>query len=274
MVDVKEVVVPSRIQSPSSITTYKKCPRKYYYSYIACLESKPSVHQVRGSVAHAVLEKFFLLDPKVLTSENYSALFRTRVQDVLVGEWKAVQPKFRELLMSEKEEQIFFEETLLMVFNWLEHFFGRFEQEKGSVADVFRRLTPLRELQYVSDEQWVKGIIDVVDKHGTETRIMDYKTSNHSNVDEYKLQLAIYSLLFHEKHGKLPDKAGIYFLKDNTIKFVQVDDALLGFAKKEIEMIHERTFSKDKKHYPKHISSLCKWSTGQCDFYDVCIKDD
>lgn len=267
-------IVPSRIQSPSSITTYQKCPRKYYYSYIECLEQKPSIHLVRGTVAHCVLDKFFATDVSALTRENFANHFRLAVQDLLVKEWQASQPKLQILGISKEDEIVFFEETLLMIFNWLENFIYRFQTESGTIPEIFRKLTPLREMQYSSDELYVRGIIDVIEQHGSETRIMDYKTSNHSNVDEYKLQLAIYSLLYFERHAKLPARAGIYFLKENKIKFVNVNDELLDFAKKEIENIHKNTFSKDKNRYPKHITSLCKWSTGQCDFYDVCIKSD
>lgn len=268
------VVLPSRIQSPSSITTYKKCPRKYYYSYIEQLESKPSIHQVRGSVAHSVLDKFFTISLDAITKDNYAQSFRLAVQELLVKEWKASQDQMRDLGVSPDEEMVFFEETLTMLFHWLESFIQKFSKEEGSPQEIFKRLTPLRELQYVSDEHFVKGIIDVIEQHGSETRIMDYKTSNHSNIEEYRLQLAIYSLLFFEKHSKLPDKVGIYFLKDNHVKFINVDESLIIFAQQEVEMMHRNTLSKEKKFYPKHISSLCKWSTGQCDFYAVCSKDD
>lgn len=273
-VENSEVVVPSRIQSPSSISTYQKCPRKYYYSYIEHLPSKPSIAQVRGTIAHAVLEKFFNINVDSVSRDNFANFFRNSVQDLLVSEWKSSQKEFEQISISKADEMFYFEETLMMIFGWLEHFIQRVSVESGSVPEVFRKLTPLRELSYSSDFHFVRGIIDVIENYGGETRIMDYKTSNHSNLDEYRLQLAIYSLLYFEKHAKLPARAGIYFLKENKIKLINVDHDLLDFAKKEIELIHQKTFSKDKNHYPKHITSLCKWSTGQCDFYDVCMKDD
>ncbi len=269
-----ELVVPSRIQSPSSITTYQKCPRKYYYSYIECLEQKPSIHLVRGTIAHSVLDKFFATDVSNLTRQNFANHFRLVVQDLLVKEWQDAQPKMQAMGVSKEDEIVFFEETLVMIFNWLENFIYRFQIEQGEISQIFHKLTPLREIKYASDELFVRGVIDVIEQHGAETRIMDYKTSNHSNIDEYRLQLAIYSLLYFERHAKLPSKAGIYFLKENKVKFVNVNDELLDFAKKEIKNIHQKTFSKNKKDYPKHITSLCKWSTGQCDFYDVCMKSD
>jgi len=272
--EVGGFILPSRVQSPSSITTYKKCPRKYYYSYIEKLEQKQSIHTIRGSIAHSVLDKFFTIDVSTLLKENYAHFFRLAVQDLLVKEWQSKQKEIEAIGVKKGSEIVFFEETLVMLFNWLEHFISRFSQEDGSVSEIFRKLTPLRELQYMSEDLFVKGIIDVIERHGPETRIMDYKTSNHSNIEEYRLQLAVYSLLYFERHKKLPDKVGIYFLKENKIKFVNVDDSLLDFAKKEIDLIHQNTFSKEKRHYPKHITSLCKWSSGQCDFYDVCMGDE
>jgi len=85
------------------------------------------------------------------------------------------------------------------------------------------------------------------------------------------LQLAIYSLLYHEKHDKMPHKAGIFFLKD-TIKHVDVNEDLLKLAKFEIEQIHASTETDQISDYPKKESGLCKWHSGQCDFYDVCMK--
>ncbi|MBU1112053.1 MAG: hypothetical protein KJ896_04705, partial [Nanoarchaeota archaeon] len=84
------------------------------------------------------------------------------------------------------------------------------------------------------------------------------------------LQLAIYGLLYEEKHGKLPDKVGIFFLRDQK-KMLPVVPDMIQRAKAEIEMIHAHTsMTEEINDYPKKITPLCKWSTGQCDFYEVC----
>ena len=46
----------ARVQSPSSIITYRQCPRKYYYHYIENLPTKPSIHTIRGKIVHSVLQ--------------------------------------------------------------------------------------------------------------------------------------------------------------------------------------------------------------------------
>ena len=69
----------ARIQSPSSINTHKQCPRKYWYSYVARLPSKPSIHLVRGTIVHAVLEKFFDTDVTNVPDEPQAFFFTMKV---------------------------------------------------------------------------------------------------------------------------------------------------------------------------------------------------
>ena len=45
--------------SPSKINTYKKCPREFYYKYIAQLPEKKTIHLFRGSLVHKILETLF-----------------------------------------------------------------------------------------------------------------------------------------------------------------------------------------------------------------------
>ncbi|GAI33762.1 unnamed protein product [marine sediment metagenome] len=61
----------------------------------------------------------------------------------------------------------------------------------------------------------------------------------------------------------------LYFLKHGA-RFVDVDERLIELAKQELEMIHKVTESDNMDDYPRQESGLCKWSSGQCDFYDVC----
>lgn len=258
-----------RVQSPSSIGCYKQCPRKYYYSYIAQLETKPNVHQVRGNIAHKVLEHFFDQDASKLTMEAFELGLMENMQELLLKEWKKADSQMKALGLTPAQRQFYFEDTLLMLLNWLNHFVRRVYTLEGSFPERFAKLTPIREQLMKSDSLKARGIIDAIEDYEGKIRIMDYKTSSHSNEEEYRLQLAIYTLLYFEKHGKMPDKAGIYFLKDRP-KYIDVDESLLELARREIELIHKHTQSDHIKEYPRSPSRLCKWSTGQCDFYDVC----
>jgi len=262
-----------RVQSPSSIKLYQQCPRKYYYQYILKLQTLPNIHLVRGNIAHTVLEKFFDIDVSDYTMEDFKARLSTVLQDLLMQEWDASKKRLQSLRLSDDQYQFYFEETLLMLFNWLEQFAKELEYQHGTFQERFKILTPIREKYYLSKVFDVRGYIDAIEKINDEIRIMDYKTSSSFNLYDHKLQLAIYALLYQELHGELPDKVGIYFLKDKP-KVIKVDEQLLEFAKKEIELVHQNTCSEHIADYPKKPSGLCKYSTGQCEFFDTCQKEE
>ncbi|MEK6900703.1 MAG: PD-(D/E)XK nuclease family protein, partial [Nanoarchaeota archaeon] len=178
-----------------------------------------------------------------------------------------------------KQEQFYFEETMLMLINWTNQFLEKLEmtmlEKKISLQEAFQYLTPIREMQYHSDNYSVRGFIDAIQHLEDEVHIIDYKTNSSLEVkDSIRLQLAIYCLLYFEKHGKMPSKVGIFFLR-HKLKLISVDEDLLRMARKEIELIHAHTSRTEKKEdYPTTIGHLCKWNSGQCDFYETCKPHD
>ncbi|MDP7181964.1 MAG: PD-(D/E)XK nuclease family protein [Candidatus Woesearchaeota archaeon] len=268
------MLIPMRVQSPSSIKTYQQCPRKYYYNYIAKLPTLPNIHQLRGNIVHSVLERFFQLDVGEVTKEDFRQVLHVKMQELLVECWKEKEGALEKLGLEDENIVMFFEESMHMLDNWLKQLFSKLEKSPLPFDAAWKTQLPLeQEEQYVSERYGVRGFIDVVEQVGTEIRVMDYKTDKRPDVEKHKLQLAIYALLYQEKHGTLPTKAGIYFLKGDEAH-VEVDEALVEFAKREVELIHQSTQSKEKVDYPKQISPLCKWRTGQCDFYDTCLGED
>lgn len=264
-----------RVESPSSINTFKQCPRKYYYHYIAKFPTLPNIHQVRGNIAHSVLENFYDTDLTSFTTENYPLKLKEVIQNLFIQSWKKYSQQL-ELLQLSKDQQIFyFEETMFMLMNWTNQFIEKItiliKEKNIGVQDAFLKLTPRREEHYKSDHYSVRGYIDAIHEIEDEVQIIDYKTNaNFEMKDELRLQLAIYSLLYFEKHGKMPSKVGVFFLR-HKLKLMPVDQSLLDFAKKEIMLVHEHTSRTEEiNDYPKCVSNLCKWSTGQCDFYEVC----
>jgi putative RecB family exonuclease len=259
-----------KVQSPSSINCYKHCPRKYFYTYILGLETPSNVHQIRGHVAHSALEHFFDIDTSNVSIDTYEPHLKLIMQDLLLKEWKNAQKEFSRINLPKEQEMFYFEETILMLFNWLNQFSERISEKQGTFQERFKSLTPEREKMYVSQELFAKGIIDAIENDGNgNIRLMDYKTSKDEDVNAHLLQLAIYSLLYYKEHGVMPKKAGIYFLKGKE-QVLDVDEKLLEMAKKEILWMHENTKSSDVKDYPKCTGPLCRWSTGKCEFFDVC----
>lgn len=60
---------PTR-HSYSSISTYKECPRQYYYSYVLKLPSPPSAPMVRGTRLHKMCEDY-MADPTKISPVPY-----------------------------------------------------------------------------------------------------------------------------------------------------------------------------------------------------------
>ncbi|MCA9477952.1 MAG: PD-(D/E)XK nuclease family protein [Nanoarchaeota archaeon] len=263
-----------RLQSPSSINTYLQCPRKYYFLYHLKMPTSPSIHLVRGSVAHLALEHLYQLLPEVI-SENHRENLKVIIVELLKKFWKEHQEEFNELNMNEQEIQSYFEETKGMLINYINQFSDKVDAQMSRGLDfpeAFRKLTPEVEKEYRSDDYSVRGFIDVIENHDGIVRLMDYKTSKRAHItDAYKLQLAIYALLYELEHGNKPDEVGIYFLKEGE-QVLPVNEELVKHAQFYIEQIHASTESDHIDDYPMKTSPLCKWSSGQCDFYEYCFR--
>lgn len=260
-----------RVQSPSSINTFKQCPRKYYYQYIKKLPTLSNIHLVRGNITHSVLENFYNID--LPQDQEYQTYFKTAIQKLLLHQWQQDHSRLEALQLTSDQEKFYFEETLFMLMNWLDHFLNDLNQKikQGlSLIQAFQQITPIREKRYHSTRYSVQGFIDAIHHIEDETHIIDYKTNANFNLkDEIKLQLAIYSLLYYEKHDKPPSKVGIFFLR-HGLKMIKVEPELLDLARKEVQLIHQKTSSENIEDYPLKISPLCKYSSGQCDFYQTC----
>ena len=263
----------ARIQSPSSINTYKQCPRKYYYSYIEKLPSRPSIHLIRGKIVHSVLEHFFKIDIKKLPQENFMFVLKIFINDMLQQFWSNGEKEFEQLPLSKQQLDFYHIETKDMVNNWYANFLRKLaiEMKEYSIPASFQRLTPKAEVEYKSQEYGVRGFIDAVHEKDGEIILMDYKTSKAPKMsNEYRLQLGLYALMYGETHDRLPDKVGIDFLKFGE-QILSVDEELINNAKFEAELIHINTTTTAKETYPMKPGPLCKFSTGQCDYYTKCF---
>jgi len=264
----------ARMQSPSSILCYKQCPRKYYYQYIAKLPTKENIHLVRGKLVHAVLESFFDLNTTGIIQQNYVERLTNHLKDLFHKEWDRQKPSIRKHCKSDYDVVHYYEDTLQMMANWLNHIFLRLHPliKEIPFQEAFARIKPaMIEEEFRSPDLNVRGFIDYIEHHGDEVKIMDYKTSKHGEMTpEYRLQLAIYALLYSEKFGKHANKVGLWFLKHGEVT-MDVTEELINDARFEIEQIHLNTQTVDMADYPKNVGPLCRWSSGECDFYRVCF---
>lgn len=263
----------ARVQSPSSINTYKQCPRKYYYSYIEQLPPKPSIHLVRGKIVHSVLEHFFKVNVSKLPEDNALFVLKVFINDMIEQHWRKEHKELNALDLTKPQLEFYHIETRDMINNWYANFTKKITAEMKTypLPVSFGRLTPKTELEYSSENYGIRGFIDAVYEKDGNVILMDYKTSKTPKISrEYRLQLALYALMYHETHNKMPDKVGIDFLKFHE-QLMDVDDALISHAKFEAELIHMNTKTIKKEEYPMNPGPLCRFSTGECDFYEKCF---
>jgi len=263
----------ARIQSPSSINTYKQCPRKYYYSYIEKIPGKLSIHLTRGKVVHSVLEHFFKINVSKLPEENFMFVLKVFINDMLEQYWNKSGNELNTLGLTKQQLDFYHIETKDMVNNWYANFLRKLavEMKEHPIPKSFQRLTPRAEVEYKSTAYGVRGFIDAIHEKDDEVILMDYKTSKAAKISpEYRLQLALYAMMYRETHNRLPDKVGIDFLKFGE-QHIDVDEELVNLAKFESELIHINTATTKKEEYPMKPGPLCKFSTGQCDYYEKCF---
>ena len=257
-----------RMQSPSSINMYKQCPRKYYYRYIKRLPTKPSIHLVRGTVAHSALEYFF--EEPIKEVADWKTNLQRHILVLLERFWAESKKEFDQLEETPQELEEYKAETKQMLLRWLLEFCTRIQQRMDdgeSFEQAFEALSPKQEAKYVDDELQVMGYIDAIEDIDGQVRLIDYKTSKKAEITEsYRLQLGIYALMYLRKHKTIPDKVGIEFLRHGG-EYMGVNDELLLDAQFEIEQIHMVTESDDIAHYPKNVTPLCNW----CDYYEICF---
>lgn len=263
-----------RVQSPSSILTHRQCPRKYYYRYIERLPGGKSIHLVRGVVVHQVLEDIYDVDFSQVPSESFLSSLKYVLQEAFLKEWAKASDQLAELDMSPEEIDEYRDESKLMVDNFYHHIYDRMLPllETMSAHDAWKELTPEREIQMQSPQNLVRGYIDVVENHDDKVAIIDYKTSKKLQITEdYKLQLGIYAMM-HEELRKPADEVGILFLKHGQELRIPVTPELVENARTVCTHVQLHTRSTNPGDYPMRTSPLCKWRSGQCEYYELCFE--
>src|SRR3989344_481822 len=262
----------SRIESPSSISTFNQCKRKYYYSYKLNLPRKDSISTLTGKSVHSSLEEFYKIDLNSI--KNPEIELKHSLMNIFNTNWESSLKKLLELNIDKTIIIQHYQDSLSMLQNFIEDFLTSLNKEMISLSfkEAFDKLKPQTEIHLSSNQHNVQGFVDAIINYNGDIYILDYKTSSKDMVtDEYELQLAIYALLYQEKFNILPKKVGLHFLRHGSKKYLNVNDDLLFKARKQCEMIKLSTVSDSIEDYEKNPGPLCKWKTGQCSFYDICF---
>jgi CRISPR/Cas system-associated exonuclease Cas4 (RecB family) len=222
-------MVEKRWLSKSQINTFLQCPRKWKYIYEDGISSIPSSQMLRGTKIHKKVEEFY----------------------------KNVNIKDNKVISNDVDLKKFVD----------------FENQRLKDCPDMKYYKPVfQELRVVNEELGLRGIIDAIfinPKDG-QLIIIDWKTGQaKNNIDEYRLELAIYKILFeNDKHinkveGLNVGYWGIFFLDKGKLLFEPVNDK---YVQKAIKIINKVRLDIEKKDYKMKPSFWCRY----CQFKDKC----
>lgn len=265
-----KVLVPSKRLSPTSVNSFYKCPREFYYTYVEKAKIKPNIHLVKGSIVHKVLENFF---------RGYQSNPKTWLKDNFRKEWTKNDNLIKSLELQPKDLMLHKKDAFRMIMDFFELHNRKVKaliqnQKAENEQHAFFLVKPRMREMFVEDEEiHCAGYIDRV--HIDYNNVMtlgDYKTSSKFGIgmpEDYKRQLAIYALLYYRKTKVMPDFVAIIFLRYGEEFLLEVTPSLLDYARGSIEYVWDRTRTSDIKDYPLKEGTLCRW----CQYFPVCSKE-
>ena len=262
--------------SPSKINTYHKCPREFYYKYIAQMPEKKTIHLFRGTLVHAVLEDLFKKQFRNFTawekgdpSEWMEQQFQERwAKDIDSKTWLNELHTVDEMAAMKLETQ-----------ELLQNFVGSVNKKLNEMVtwkiykskwQAWNSVAPKYAEKWVKSKDYaVIGIVDAVcsDFDGG-TTLLDYKTSKRYGPylpEDYYRQLIIYAFLYTLEMGEMPNFVGVSYLRFDDTFYVKVNQGVLDEAKEVIMFVHDclKERMKDEEKYEQKPQNLCKW----CSFY-------
>ena len=208
--------------------------------------------------------------------KNYVIEFQHRLMNLFNEIWAKAVPSLIGLNIKKDIITKHYNDTMGMLNNFASLVINRVNlglKEGKSFEEVFENIKPETEIHLTSDKYMIQGYVDALHENNGYVHVVDYKTSKRDHMsDDYRRQLALYALMYFENFGKIPDKVGLYFLRQGTERDLEVTEDLVEEARQVCEKVHGSTKSEEMEDYPTVFTRLCNWGTGQCDYYDVCFK--
>ena len=153
------------------------------------------------------------------------------------------------------------------------------------MASFFREALIEKDYKVFSQEEYLtdethnfNGITDIIleDSHG-DLIVIDYKTGSSSSFSKYRLELGYYKMLVESVYrDKNVIGAGIFFTKDNKLRFLKFED---NNDKKKyisqneldegIDILYKVRENINKCRFPKNEQYICRF----CTYENICNKD-
>ena len=271
--------------SPTAISCYCECQRKFFYIYIKEIKEKPTPDKVRGKIVHKVLENFFtFVDLIKIKEEKWQDLwkkFRSILLSLLESEWKQIGCAYENCFENDKQKTDYFDETLefldfyaiKLAFSLMNKMRELDKNSKWFEYNIKRFFYPKdRETKLELKDDGIVGFIDkTMSLFGDGIAIVDYKTSKcvlpHFIPNTHLIQGKAYAYLWKRVFNKLPKHISFYYLRTGETIYYKISDNDISEIENIITEIRNKNL--DVSEFQKSKTKLCEF----CEFKLFCFKD-
>lgn len=242
--------------SPSRAADFKQCPLLYRFRAIDRLPEPRSAAQLRGSVAHAALERLYDLPAAQRDPDAAEVLVAPAWERMVTDE-----PELAAMFDSGRQARLLAEVRALLS--------GYYRLEDP------RRFDPQSCEEHIevelADGTVLRGIVDRIDVAPTgELRVVDYKTGKAPPAApapaEYQamFQMKFYAVALLRSRGVLPARLRLIYLADGQLLDYTPDgDELMRFEKTLTAIWRAIRSAGDSGDFRPNPSRLCDWCAHQ-----------
>jgi len=242
--------LPVKFLSPSSMSLWKQCQRRWRFRYVEKLADPPGVAALRGTFVHRALELLYGMPKSARTFDAARKVARSAWVESEESE------TFQALKLSEDaRREMRWESWHLIEALW--------EIEEPSEVSVVARERKVRtEIAGVP----FFGIVDRVDFVAGSLRIVDYKTGKLPRRPEFT-QIMLYAEALDALDGRRPRQGRMLYLKGRPydIRIGRSGARLVGELTSTWQNIATACEEDD---FPETTGPLCAW----CPYVDRCAE--
>ena len=253
------------IFSLQELSSFKNCPRKFYFSSVRVGSFEERLEQIQtlvGKLTHESIRLFHENEGHDLTSEKEAIDLMESLLDRLIPCYSRIPPLFNgdfnpKTIKSKVMTLLnrYIESDLSHTKPWL------FEAEVNVKFDGNGITKPF----------FIRGFVDRVDlEEGNNIKIIDFKTREYSEEahEGYKRQLALYRIASSRgvigERGQLNfSKSYIAYLNPKGLDLQEIDPNLNFFEEEAAKVVAE---IRKEQHWLAKESDLC----GDCPYFGLC----
>jgi putative RecB family exonuclease len=233
---------------------FTNCPLAFRFTAIEGIEEPPSIHTVRGSFVHRVLELLFTHDAAQRTVAAASAAFDQAVAEL------AHDGEYQALGLSAVEHDALMAEARALV----DRYFSM--EDPTQVHAIGLELRMEADLGAVK----LRGIIDRLDLEGGELVVCDYKTGRPPMVNREQRRLSgvqAYALMCERLLGRRPAAVRLLYLSTGEVIEARPTERHVRFHAQRTLAVHAAvTRACQTGDFRPAPSRLCDW----CAFRPWC----